>query len=143
MSALPTTLSAESPSQPEGIHAGVIAAQWPSIGRALSRYDQNTAETFSRMAYDKVEAGLIRLDDRRRLADAAAALGIRDFDAQLLIACAIRRWALDRRYDAAPSKSAPALSFEYRSWKRVWTRIALVLGTAAAIDGIILWKWLS
>ncbi len=121
---------------------GILAERWPTLGRALSRYQQGTAEYFSRLAYDAVEKGLIRHDDRQRLAAEAQTLDIRDFDAQLLIACAIRQWALDHRYDPTPTLRAPALSFEYRSWRRIWTRIALVLGTAAILDGIILWKWL-
>lgn len=140
MSALTANLSSDPhPSR----HAQVIAEQWPTIAHAMGRYEQNRAEAFSRMAYEVVEAGLIRLDDRQRLARAAAEMGFRDFDAQLLIACAVRRWALDRRYDARPSRSAPKLSFEYRSWHRMWMRSLLMLGTAIAIDGIILWKWLA
>jgi hypothetical protein len=140
MPAINPNLSSDPPaSRP----AQVIAEQWPTIAQAMGRYEQNRAEAFSRMAYEMVEAGLIRLDDRQRLARAAEEMGIRDFDAQLLIACAVRRWALDRRYDARPSISAPKLSFEYRSWHRMWVRTVLMLGTAIAIDGIILWKWLA
>lgn len=138
------TLSTESPGALQNAcGGGILSERWPALGRALSRYEQATAERFSRMAYDAVEAGLIRHDDRQRLAAEAESLGIRAFDAQLLIACAVRQWALDRRYDPTPTPHAPALSFEYRAWRRVWTRIALVLGTAAALDGIILWKWLG
>jgi hypothetical protein len=120
----------------------ILGERWPSLGRALSHYQQATAERFSRTAYDTVEAGLIRQNERQRLAAEADNLGIRPFDAQLLIACAVRQWALDHRYDPTPSPEAPALSFEYKSWRRVWTRIGLVVGTAAALDIIILWKWL-
>jgi hypothetical protein len=135
---LPETPASAPPRVPE-----ILGERWPSLGRALSRYEQATAERFSRMAYDAVEAGLIRHDERLRLAAEAENLGIRPFDAQLLIACAVRQWALDRRYDATPTRTAPALSFEYRAWRRVWTRIALLIGTAVALDGIIVWKWLT
>jgi len=128
---------------PQNGAQGVIAQHWPSISRAMSRYQENAAETFSRIAYDSVEAGLIRLDQRQKLAAVAEAMGIREFDAQLLIACAIRRWAMDRRYSAAPSRGAPALSFEYHSWRRAWMRVGMILTTATIIDSIILWKWLS
>ena len=101
---------------------GILAERWPSLGRALSRYAQGTAEYYTRMAYAAVAAGLIRHDDRQRLAAEAEALGIRAVDAQLLIACAIRQWALDHRYDPTPTLRAPALSYEYRSLRRVWTR---------------------
>ena len=95
------------------------------------------------MAYDAIERGIIRGDARKRLAATAEVLGIRPFDAQLLIACAIRQWALDRRYDASPNPTAPALSPEFRGWHRAWARISLILGTAAILDVIILWKWLG
>jgi hypothetical protein len=121
----------------------ILSERWPTLARALGRYEQGTAERFSKIAYDCVDAGLIRLDDRRRLAKEADAAGIREFDAQLLIACAVRQWSLDRRYDATPSPTAPKLSFEYRSWRRVWTRLAIVGGMAIALDAIIIWKWLS
>jgi len=119
-----------------------VNEHWPALAGAISRYQRTTADSFSRAAYDAVDAGMIRLDDRRRLADLAESLAIRPFDAQLLIACAVRQWALDHRYDAAPSPQAPVLSFEYKSWRRVWTRIALVLIFAVTLDAIIIWKWL-
>jgi hypothetical protein len=109
----------------------------------MSRYHQSTAEEFTRLAYEAVEGGLIRHADRQRLAARAAEMGIRDFDAQLLIACAVRQWALDRRYDPRPSLAAPRLSFEYKSWGRAWVRVAILLGVAAAVDAVILWKWLG
>ena len=147
MAALSETLSTDLPAGIQesgyGTRGGILAERWPSLGTALSRYEQGTAEHFSRMAYDAVEAGLIRHDDRQRLAAEAESLGIRPFDAQLLIACAVRQWALDRHYDPSPTLQAPRLSYEYRAWRRVWTRIALVLGTAAVLDSIILWKWLT
>jgi hypothetical protein len=121
----------------------ILGQHWPSLGRALSRYQQATAEHFSRMAYEMVEAGLIRHDHRQRLAAEAEHLGIRSFDAQLLIACAVRQWSLDRHYDPAPTFEAPRLSFEYQAWQRAWRRVALIVGTAAALDLIILWKWLG
>jgi hypothetical protein len=121
----------------------ILSERWPTLSRALSRYEQGTAERFSQAAYECVDAGLIRLDDRRRLATEAVAVGIREFDAQLLIACAVRQWALDHRYDATPSPMAPKLSFEYQAWGRVWMRLAIVGGMAIALDAIIIWKWLS
>ena len=144
ISPTPSPSPADSP-QPEDaapLSAGILGQRWPMLGRAIGRYEQRTAETFTRMAYDAVEAGLIRHEERDRLAKAAEEMGIRAFDAQLLIACAVRQWALDRRYDPTPSPVAPALSFEYQSWRRLWTRIALVILTAITLDAIILWKWL-
>ena len=149
-----TSLSFSSANNPARVHnsraadrsstgAGILSERWPSLGRALSRYEQSTAEKFSQDAYDCVNAGIIRLEDRRRLAEEAERLGIRPFDAQLLIACAIREWAMDHQYDAAPSPDAPALSFEYRAWRRVWLRLAIVAGFAIGLDLIIIWKWLS
>lgn len=121
----------------------ILAERWPSLGRAMVRYQQGVAEQFSRMAYDRVEAGLIRLEERQWLAAEAHDLGIKPFDAQMLIACAIRQWALDRQYDARPSLRAPALSFEYKSWRRVWMRIGIVFGFATAFDAVVIWKWLQ
>jgi hypothetical protein len=121
----------------------ILSDRWPTLARALSRYEQGTAEQFSQAAYECIDSGLIRLDDRRRLAREATAAGIRDFDAQLLIACAVRKWALDHRYDSSPSPTAPHLSFEYRAWGRVWRRLAIVGGLALALDLLIIWKWLS
>jgi hypothetical protein len=109
----------------------------------MGRYEQKVAERFSQAAYDRVEAGVIRLESRRELAALADELNIRPFDAQLLIACAVRKYALDHAYDAAPSKHAPALSFEYKAWHRLWPRLAVVACTAAILDGLIIWKWLS
>jgi hypothetical protein len=109
----------------------------------MGRYQQQTAEEFSRMAYDAVNAGIIRLSQRRKLAAAAEVLGIRPFDAQLLIACALRQWSLDRAYDPTPSRQAPALSFEYKSWSRMCLRFALIVSTAFILDAIIIWHWLS
>ena len=135
--------SANAASAGSGPRAGILAERWPSLARALSRYEQSTAERFSQAAYDCVAAGIIRLDDRKRLAAEAEGVGIRPFDAQLLIACAIREWALDHAYDAVPSPDAPELSFEFRAWRRVWMRLAIVVGFAVAMDTIIIWKWLS
>lgn len=120
---------------------GVIGENWPTLARAMSRYDQRTAETFSQMAYDAVCAGIIRLDDRERLASAAADMGIRPFDAQLLIACAIRKWAIDRQYDPTPTLNAPQLSYEYKTFRKVWLRAAIMVTFAVALDVIIILKW--
>jgi hypothetical protein len=122
---------------------GIVGERWPTLARAIGRYEQSVAERFSQAAYTAVEAGIIRLDDRRHLSALADQLGIRPFDAQLLIACAIRKWALDHTYDATPSKHEPALSFEYQAWHRLWPRLAIVVCTAAILDGLIIWKWLS
>ncbi len=126
-----------------GRSGGILAERWPTLSRALSRYEQSTAERFSQMAYECVDAGIIRLDDRKKLAAEAERAGIRAFDAQLLIACAVRQWGMDHRYEGGPSLEAPALSFEYQSWRRVWMRLAIVFGFAIGMDLIIIWKWLS
>lgn len=123
--------------------AGLLGSNWPTLAGAMRRYEQNTAEVFTRAAYDCVMSGLIRLDDRRRLAQRAEELKIKAFDAQLLIACAIRQWALDHSYNPAPTPSAPKLSAEYRGWRKGWIRFAIFTGTAVAIDFILLWFWLG
>jgi hypothetical protein len=121
----------------------VLGRQWAALSAAMEKHDRNAAELFCQAAYECVEAGLIRLDDRRALAQAARELGIRDFDAQLLIACAIRKWALDHRYDPRPNPNAPRLSFEYKSWPRAWMRFAVILGMAMSLDAVILYHWLG
>jgi hypothetical protein len=95
------------------------------------------------MAYERVESGVIRFEHRRRLAQVAERLGIRPFDAQLLIACAVRKWALDRSYDPRPSPHAPRLSAEYRWWGKAWMRWGLVAGGVVAIEGMMVWRWMS
>ena len=135
--------STPAPAAPAPPRTPILTERWPALGRALEHHSQGLAEAFTRTAYDAVISGLIRHSDRKRLARQAAALGLRPFDAQLLIACAIRQWSLDHRYDAAPSPRAPALSVEFRSWKCTCMRVALVVGTAAILDGIVLWKWLA
>ncbi|GEM_PF-1972602 len=127
----------------EDAAGGILAERWPTLAGAMSRYKQNVAESFTTMAYECVQAGIIRLDDRRKLAAEAAALGIRDFDAQLLMACAVRQWSLDRHYDPEPTREAPALSFEYKSWNKAWLRFAIVVGAALSIDLVLILKWLS
>jgi len=108
----------------------------------IPRYERNVAEDFSAKAYDAIELGIIRLEERQRLAKEAEEMGIRAFDAQLLIACALRQWALDHRYDALPSKEAPALSFEYRAWRMSWTRLWALAAMTVVVEGIIVWRWL-
>jgi hypothetical protein len=120
----------------------IVSARWPTLGRAIGRYQRRVAEQFSTMAYDAVEGGIIRHNARQRLAAAAKALGILPFDAQLLIACAIRQWSLDRRYDPTPRPDAPKLSFEFRSWSRMWVRFALLVGFVVALDAVFLYHWL-
>ena len=120
----------------------VLGDRWPTLAAALGRYQQNVAETFCQEAASAITNGLLRLDERRRLAALAEQLGIRPFDAQLLIACAIRQWALDHHYEVTPSPQAPRLSFEYRAWRLGWMRFALVAGLAVILDGVILWGWL-
>lgn len=123
--------------------AGLLAERWPALAGAMSRYQHATAEAFTRAAYEAVEGGLIRHDRRRRLAELAEEYGIRAFDAQLLIACAVRQWAHDRRYDPKPSAAAPVLSFEYKAWRRAWARAAFFFAVAAMMDVVIIWKWLT
>lgn len=144
--AVPPTAAPSLPAKTDTITpaaAGDLGKQWPMLGAAMAQYERTVAEHFMEMAYDRVTAGLIRLDDRRTLAAEAESLGIQPFDAQLLIACAIRKWAIDRRYDASPNPSAPRLSWEYKAWGRAWIRFALVTGTALALDAILLYFWLG
>lgn len=123
--------------------AGQLPPRWPMLTAALDRYHQNVAEAFSREAYDCVMSGLIRRQERQRLGQRAEELGIRPFDAQLLLACAIRQWVLDQAYHSRPSREAPRLSFEYRAWGKIWIRRAILVGLALSLDGVLLWHWLK
>ncbi|MCL2647478.1 MAG: hypothetical protein FWD61_10825 [Phycisphaerales bacterium] len=133
-----------------GVGEGGVAQRWPVLRRGIGligggggQYERKDMEIFSSKAYDAVEAGIIRLEERNRLAKEAQEMGIRAFDAQLLIACAVRQWVLDHRYDTTPSKEAPALSFEYRAWRMSWARLWALAGITVVIEGIILWRWLG
>ena len=117
-------------------------ARWPMLAAAMGQYEKRVAENFTRQAYACVFSGIIRMEDRRRLTQLADELGIRPFDAQLLIACAVRQWALDHRYDSHPTREAPRLSFEYKSVGKMWLRTAIIVSLAVTLDLIILWNWL-
>jgi hypothetical protein len=124
------------------VPVAVLAENWPALSTAMRQYEENTAEAFTVVAYDAIEQGVIRLDERRRLARLAGEMGIREFDGQLLIACAVRKWSMDHRYDESPSRDAPRLSYEYKAWVRGWVKFGIVAATAAVIDSILLWNWL-
>jgi hypothetical protein len=125
-----------------GRETRVLDAQWATLSRALGHYERKVADEFSAAAYDSVEAGVIRFEQRRRLAQHAEELGIRPFDAQLLIACALRQWVLHHGYDPTPSRDAPALSFEHKAWRHAWTRTAFIAATFLCLEAFIVWKWL-
>jgi len=130
-----------------------FAQRWPVLRRGISlasvekgekgQLERKDMAFFSSRAYDAVEAGIIRLEERNRLAQEAQEMGIRSFDAQLLIACAIRQWVMDHHYDATPSKQAPKLSPEYRAWRMSWARLWGLATVTIVIEAIILWHWLG
>jgi len=128
--------------QSSAAEPSLLSERWPTLAVALGQYEHNVAETFTREAYDCVEMGLLRFDARRALAGRAETLGIRPFDAQLLIACAIRKWSLDHQYEPLPSLHAPKLSYEYALWKKVWLRFTLVTATAIVVDYLVIMAWL-
>ncbi len=138
---LPVEQRRTAPAEP--VADGVVSDRWPTLARAMGRYEGGVAEVFSRLAYERVEGGVIRLDDRRWLARRAQGFGIRPFDAQLLIACAVRKRALDGMYDATPSLAAPRLSARYRWWRQMWMRWGLVAGVVLAVEGMIAWRWMG
>jgi len=129
-----------------------FAQRWPVMRRGISligvekdekgQLERKDMEIFSAIAYDAVEAGIIRLEERNRLAKEAQEMGMRAFDAQLLIACAIRQWVMDHQYDATPSKEAPKLSPEYRAWRMSWARLWALAAITIVVEAIILWRWL-
>lgn len=118
--------------------------QWPTLAAAMGQRQQNLAEDFSRNAYHCVREGLITGSDRKRLAHEAAEMGLRPFDAQLLIACAIRQWALDR-----PVTGMAKEKFLCRKQKKShsavshrWWKFAAVGLVAVIIDSAIILLWL-
>ena len=122
------------------IAGDVFADRWPMLSRAMGQYRQNVAAEYTQAVYDCVQAGIVRLDDRERLEALAADLGIKPFDAQLLMACAIRQWSLDRRYDPRPTRNAPKLSREYKMYSTSMLRWGVVIGFAVALDALIIWR---
>jgi hypothetical protein len=113
----------------------ILSDAWPTLAAAMHRYEQNVAEEFTREAYHRVSAGIIRHDARKRLAARAAELNIRPFDAQLLIACAVRQWSLDK----GAVKKPIGKSFR-DSVSSSWRRMALLAILAGVLDAILIWQ---
>jgi len=130
----PPTRRPGRPAQRRPVADGILADRWPALAAAMGQYQQTVAEAFTREAYEHVTAGIIRLDARRHLAARAAELDIRPFDAQLLIACAVRQWALDR--EAVGVSGAPVAPGR-KAWP--WRRLAWLVLTAAALDAALIW----
>lgn len=120
----------------------ILHDRWPSLAAAMGQYQQNLAEEFSRRVYACVHEGLISGSDRRRLAREAADLGLRSFDAQLVIACAIRQWSLDQ--PARRRKPISQMRFPSRRpiVHKLWFRVAIIGLMALLIDTTIIMLWL-
>jgi hypothetical protein len=104
------------------------------------------ADVFSQLAYRCVDNGIVRLDHRRQLARAAVRLGLRPFEAQLLIACAIRQKTLEQgpqfcHRPPAPDQATldPPRPQRFSPWKT----LALLAATAASLDILLIYLWLS
>lgn len=139
------TTSAFRPPQPAPAPAQrslVLHERWPTLAAAMGQYQQNLAEEFSRRAYDCVHQGLITGSDRRRLAHEADELGLRPFDAQLLIACAIRQWSLDRPQLIQHRAARSHLKLHRPIARRRWYGYAIIGVAALAIDTAIVMLWL-
>jgi hypothetical protein len=113
----------------------ILGERWPTLAAAMNRYEQNVAEEFAREAYHRVSAGIIRHDARKGLGARAAELKIRPFDAQLLIACALRKWSEDQGTVAKPS-CAPLSAGAPSCWRRLGVLVAL----AGILDAILIWR---
>jgi hypothetical protein len=101
------------------------------------------ADVFSGLAYGCVSDGIVRFEDRRRLARAAVRLGLRPFEAQLLIACAIRQKTLDQGR-SSPTQRVPARTIQRRTTTiSAWKTFALLAATAASLDFLVIYLWLS
>ena len=120
----------------EAVHPEPLAAKWPGLGDALVAYQRNVAAAFAEEAYWSVEEGVIRMEERQRLAARGRQLGLRPFDAELLIACALRDWAADhpgRRWKRAAQKKAGGL------WK-LWVGAAVAAIIMDAVVVVLLFK---
>ena len=111
----------------------LLAARWPVLGAALASYQSNVAAAFAEEAYWCVEDGVIRMEERRRLEERAQMLGIRPFDAQLVMACAIRDWV----FDHGPRRRKPVVRQGGGAWR--WWVAALV---AALVMDVVVVVWL-
>ncbi len=124
----------------------VFQKQWPLVGAALSQYQRHTAEAFCDQVYAAISHGLLRLDQRTALARQAESLGIRPFDAQLLIACTIRQWALDQGQSVGPPLRAqddhPAGAARHKTRER-WLRFLVMLLLAVALDVAIIMYYIK
>jgi hypothetical protein len=103
------------------------------------------ADAFSDLAYRCVDSGIVRLEDRRQLARAAVRLGLRPFEAQLLIACAIRQKTLDQGLKPRPALTAHDRPKENPSPRRLapWKTLAFLTATAASLDLLLIYLWFS
>ncbi len=120
----------------------VLSERWPVIAAAMNRYQQNLAENFSRQAYMCVQNGLISGSDRHALARDAEKMGLRAFDAQLLIACAVRQWAIDQQNHVAVHKnSQKSIKREIVLHFPLWLKYATTVLIAILLDCAIIWYW--
>jgi hypothetical protein len=104
------------------------------------------ADVFSQLAYRCVDSGIVRLDQRRQLARAAVRLGLRPFEAQLLIACAIRQKTLDegpKPWHGRPAHDRAKLDSARPKRLSPWKTLALLAATAASLDVLLIYLWLS
>lgn len=133
---VPAGRAASATPWPTGESPSILAERWPALAAAMQRYKQNVAEEFTHEAYRRVAAGIIRFDDRQHLSALARKMDIRPFDAQLLIACAIRQWSVDQTA-AVP---VPTLLKLRPATRRAWRRLAAMVGLAAALDVVLIWR---
>jgi hypothetical protein len=128
--------------QPQAM-ANPSSAQAQSAAVAGPRHP---ADIFSEIAYRCVSDGIVRLEDRRQLARAAAHLGLRPFEAQLLIACAIRQKTIDegpRKWRRHFAENRPRADVGRSRRTRFWKSLTLLAATAAALDTLLIYLWLS
>jgi hypothetical protein len=107
---------------------------------------QHPADVFTGLAYASVSNGIVRMEDRHRLARAAVRLGLRPFEAQLLIACAIRQKTLEEgpRVRQSPPAARPARKAATAGRRAsFWKPLGALIALAASLDTLVIYLWLS
>jgi hypothetical protein len=129
-----------------------LLARWPALAVAMRNYQERQALGFLDAVQAEIVNGLIPGAARRRLANRATDDGISPFDAQLLIACALREWkgepsAKPRVANTQHQRVNPRTRFDTSTTPRIparhWSIPLGIVTVAAVLDVAVLSWWLS